>query len=130
MVCMNMRRALFVFFAFLAGCPALWAAGEIQISQVTAKEIQPNRFEFFAQVKNSTQEPREVVLRAQVGVFDRTVPKGEQPLSLARKDFTIILKPGEERGIHELFVGEGSPPHGATRFEPTLRVRRQRIWKY
>lgn len=107
-----------------------WAVGEVMIEQVQVREKAPQRFEIQANVINTTKEAREVTLRAQVEVFDRMVPRGDQPLNVFRRDRNLILKPGETRPLRFQFVGEGVPPKTATRVEPTVRIRRQRVWNY
>ncbi|MSR77362.1 MAG: hypothetical protein EXS63_03950 [Candidatus Omnitrophica bacterium] len=121
---------LFGIWYLVLGISSAYALGEINISEVSAREKEPLRFELQANITNTTQETREVILRAQIEIFDRMVPRGEQPLSVFRKDQSLILKSGETRPLRVEFVGEGLPPKGVTRIEPALRIRRQRVWNY
>lgn len=126
------QLVLILIFAFFLGVPIpqLWAAGEILIEPPNVKQLGPTRFRLTTAVTNQTDEPREVTLRAQISLYDQTVPKGDVPVSLFRKDKTFILRAKETRQLDELFVGEGLPAKGALRFEPYVRVRRQRVWNY
>ena len=121
---------LFVSCLLFLGSSHAYAVGEIIIEQVYGREKEPQRFEIKANVTNTTKEAREVTLRAQIEVFDRMVPRGDEPLNVFRKDQNLVLKPGETRPLRVQFVGEGVPPKTATRIESTLRIRRQRVWNY
>ena len=108
----------------------LFAVGEILIENVQAKRLEHDRWEATALVMNVTEEPREVVLRGQITFYDQTAPKGDLPVSILRKDLTLILKPDEVRPVKIHFIDEGGAPKGSLRLEPFFRIRRQRVWSY
>jgi hypothetical protein len=110
--------------------PPLQAVGEIRITNVAARQKTPGKFILTANVANSTGEPREVVFRAQLTFYDKTSPPGDLPATVVQKDFTIILKAGQERSLEVPIILEGKLPPGSLRMEPSLRIRRQREWMY
>ena len=125
------KRTVFILAAcFLAGARFLFADGEISIQGITYLVHSPHRYEVIGSMKNETEEPREVVYRAQLTFYEKTAPVGDKPAFLVRKDVTIILRPGERKKIRTVLLAEGTPPKGALRAEPILRIRRQRPWNY
>ena len=115
---------------FLACSSLLEAAGEIQIQGTRYVERTSDRYFLEGLIENTTEDPREVVVRAQLSFFERGVPAGDVPVFILRKDLTLILKPGEGREMKIPLVDEGTRPKTALRIEPMLRVRRQREWVY
>lgn len=105
-------------------------SGQIQITNISAREVSEGHYVLEGLVSNKTTNPKELVLRAQITFYDRTAPRGDLPLAVLRKDITIILKSGEERSLQIPLINEGKRWHGAVRLEPFLRIRRQRAWNY
>lgn len=117
-----------VFF-FLA-CAAPCGAGEISIENVAAARETADRYAVTATVHNAGEATREVFLRAQLAFYDRSSPRGDLPEMILRKDAIEILKGGETRSLHFTLFEEGVRPRGAFRREPSVRIRRERVWHY
>ncbi|MCI0597439.1 MAG: hypothetical protein L0Z48_13015, partial [candidate division Zixibacteria bacterium] len=100
----------------------------INVEGVRATVISPARYELTGNVTNTSEDAREVTLRAQITFYDRTAPKGDLPLDYLRKDITEVLRPGENRAVRVVLLRSGAPLHDAVRLEPFLRIRRQRVW--
>ena len=113
-----------------SGPSLLWAVGEIQVEGVSVDVAAPGRYVLSGTIRNRTEDPREVTFRAQVTAYDKSSPKGDVPVIVIRKDQTIILRPREKRKIEVTLFDEGIPPEGSLRYEPMIRVRRQRLWFY
>ena len=134
----NLKRlrsfSLLTFFAaalfFVLNIPSLFAYGEVAIGDISAESRTPNRYVLHGTVTNVVGDPREVILRAQIAFYDRTAPAGDLPLSVLRKDLTLILKSGESRKVTISMFREGTSMKGAIRMVPSIRVRRQREWNY
>ncbi len=112
---------------FFAAAP-LFAVGEISVLDIHLQEKPPFQYIVRGTVVNETQQDREVVLRAQVVMYDQTAPKGDLPVRVLRKDKTIILKGSEKREVEMTVIQEGRMPDVRFRAEPVLRIRRQRLW--
>lgn len=140
-----MRRSfcflIFLFLALEAAPPAARASqksaefqsppvSQISVSNISYSETEPGKFLLSGDLQNPTQEPREVVIRGLLTVYDQTAPKGDLPLFALRKDMTLILRSGEGRTVEIPLINEGGTPRGALRIEPLIRVRRQRVWNY
>ncbi len=115
---------------FCVGSFSLFAFDEIRIENVAADEKPPYGYWLRGSVSNQTDNPREVILRAQVAIFDKNSPPGDLPVRILRKDITIILKPREAKNAEVEFFNKGVLPKTDLRIEPLLRLRRQRIWNY
>ncbi len=117
---------------FLAAAfpPLLFAAGEIQVDSPVINPNPPDRYEVAATVSNQTTERAEGVLRAQIFFFEESMPMGDLPAMVLRKDETIVLKQGESRQVAVKLINEGTLPKGRLRAVPEMRVRRQRVWSY
>ena len=127
------RRPIFLISLFLAALffprPAQ-AVGEIKIEKVGLRTFSPDHYFVTGQVSNTTQDSREVVLRAQVLFYEKGSPKGDIPAMILRKDRTLVLRPLETRKVKTRLLNEGDLPRSELRLEPVLRVRRQRPWNY
>lgn len=106
----------------------LFAVGEISVQNVRLQDKPPFQYKVRGTVVNETAQDREVVLRAQVVMYDQTAPQGDLPVRVLRKDKTIILKASESREVEMTVIQEGRMPDVRFRAEPVLRVRRQRLW--
>ena len=113
-----------------AACFPVWALDEVSIVNVKIQEQSYDRYIVSATIANKTAEPREATLRAQVFFFDKVSPYGDKPLSVLRKDATIVLKARESRKVRVLLIDEGSVAKQRVRLEPEIRLRRQRVWNY
>ncbi|MDA9101336.1 hypothetical protein N9K06_01525 [Omnitrophica bacterium] len=116
-----------VFFSFLPGAGAV---GEVTVSSVQTEQRAPDRYLMTAVIANSTGQVREVSLRAQISFYLLASPGGDKPAAILRKDFELILNPGESRELEIPIINEGSAIPGAVRMDKSLRVRRQREWVY
>ncbi len=115
---------------FFLGQPLSFSVEEIWIRNVNWEPKGAGKFFLGAEVTNMTSEPREAILRAQLSFYDKASPHGDVPLSILRKDTTIILKAYEKRRLELILIDEGSPLQAELRIEPSLRLRRQRVWNY
>lgn len=128
-----MRRVLPFFLSLvlaLSFSSGLHAAGEIVIDGISLEQDPPDHYYVIGTVVNATNEPREVILRAQVLFYDNAVPKGDLPVIVLRKDKTMILKAQEKKTLRIPILKEGVLPRLDLRVEPQLRLRRQRVWNY
>lgn len=123
----NKIYAFFIAAVFLMSAP-LFGAGEISVVNVCLQDKPPFQYIVRGTVVNETAQDREVVLRAQVVMYDQTAPQGDLPVRVLRKDKTIILKASESREVEMKVIQEGRMPDVRFRAEPVLRVRRQRLW--
>lgn len=123
----NKICAFFIAAVFLISAP-LFGAGEISVVNVHLQDKPPFQYIVRGTVVNETAQDREVVLRAQVVMYDQTAPQGDLPVRVLRKDKTIILKASESREVEMKVIQEGRMPDVRFRAEPVLRVRRQRLW--
>ena len=105
-------------------------ASLISVSSVAYSEKAPGKFLVTGTLQNPSPEAREVVVRGQLTFYDQSVPPGDIPLFILRKDTTLILKPSGSQSVEVPLINEGGLPRGALRIEPMLRVRRQRVWNY
>ncbi len=106
----------------------LKAFGEVSVDNVSLQQTQPFQYKVTGKVVNATEEPREVVLRAQAVFYDETAPKGDLPIRVLRKDITLVLRASETREVQAVLFEEGRLPDVRFRVEPELRIRRQRLW--
>ncbi len=106
------------------------AEGEILIKNISLEELPPFQYKVKGLVSNNTGQAREVVLRGEVVVYDRSAPKGDVPVRVLRRDSTIVLKAREKRIVTLDFLLEGRMPDVPLRNQPVLRVRRQKPWNY
>ena len=120
-------NAFLVLFCLFSS-ESLFAFGEISVRNVRLQDKPPFQYIVRGTVVNETDHDREVVLRAQVVMYDQTAPKGDLPVRVLRKDKTIILKASESREVEMNVIQEGNMPDVRFRAEPVLRVRRQRLW--
>ena len=118
----------FVAASFIFLSAPLFGLGEISILDVKVQEKPPFQYKVHGTVVNETAQDREVVLRAQVVLYDLTAPKGDLPVRVLRKDITVILKASEKRNVEMTLIHEGRMPDVRFRIEPLLRMRRQRLW--
>lgn len=118
----------FLILACLLTTVPVFAAGEINILDVKVLEKPPFQYKVQGTVVNETDHAREVVLRAEVVMYDETAPKGDLPVRVLRKDMTVILKAAEKRNVELTLIQEGRMPDVRFRVEPILRMRRQRLW--
>ena len=126
----NRNRLLLLFFFFLVAASSLYAEGEITLQDIHLQEKAADRYSLEGKAVNTTEEPREVILRGIISFFDRSAPPGDIPVMSLQKDVTIILKSHEERDLSFEMINEGAKPQGALRTEPLIRIRRERVWKY
>ena len=122
-------RAPLIFLIFFAASP-LFAAGEIQIQNVSVEAQSASRYVLNGTVENTTPETREVILRGQVAFYEKASPEGDLPVAILRKDVSMVLKSKESRLLHIILLNEGTAPKGSLRLQPILRIRRQRPWNY
>ena len=115
---------------FLMAPKFLVAAGEVEISNVAYTDVAADRFDVAGTLTNSSSETREVVVRAQMTLYDRAAPRGDKPIAVIQKDTTHILKASETRDIRVRLINEGSPIRESIRKEPMMRIRRNRVWHY
>ena len=107
-----------------------YQADVVTVSEVSSSRLAEDRFMVAGTVLNTSDEKREVVLRAQIAFYDTGAPVGDVPVMVLRKDVSIILKPKDEFETEVLLIHEGVFPKTALRQVPTFRVRRDREWKY
>lgn len=124
------RLLVLIFFLAIPYHPSALAVREILISEVTLEQKSFQDHQLSAKVQNTTNESREVTLRAQIFFFNRNSPPGDLPINILRKDHVMVLKPQEIRNLEVKFVEEGGHRLEPLRLEPQVRVRRQREWKY
>lgn len=125
-----MKKNFLGVLIFIFSTSFAFGAGEISIQNVHLQDKPPFQYVVRGIVANETAEAREVVLRAQVVMYDQTAPQGDLPVRVLRKDQTIILKPSEKRQVALTVIQEGRMPDVRFRAEPVLRVRRQRPWLF
>lgn len=125
-----MKKVYAFLFSFCLLASSIFAAGEIDIQNVGVQDKPPFQYIVRGTVINTTTQDREVVLRAQVVMYDQTAPKGDLPVRVLRKDQTIILKASEQRVVELPVMQEGRMPDVRFRVEPVLRIRRQRPWLF
>ena len=123
-------KIFFFFLSLFIFSTTLFAVGEVSIKDILSREIAPLRYELSFQITNTTSDVREVTLRSQIELFDRSAPVGDLPVNILRKDQTMVLRAGESRDVMVHFVGEGPTPKGDLRVSPLVRIRRQRVWNY
>ena len=123
-IILSLLLAVFLF------SQSVWAFDEIQISNISLTEKAASKFLLSGDVVNTSNEPREVILRSQISFYDRSSPERDVPVAVIHKDMTIILKPQESRRLDIPIINEGAMPKTAIRTEPSLRIRRQRVWNY
>lgn len=126
-------KKLFAFLfvlGFVFSPPSFSSPLNIDIHDVEAELLGPGKYLVRGSIFNGSDTPREITLRAQVTLYDRTSPKGDKPVSIIRKDFIIVLRTEETRELKISLLNEGTLPKGALRIEPMLRIRREREWMY
>ncbi len=126
-----MKKILYAFLtALLLISPCAWAKEEIIIQNITASQSAADKYMVAGKVTNQSKEPRELVLRGQLTFYDRTAPKGDKPVMILRRDVTKVFKPGQTRRVKIPLIDEGATEKTSVRYEPMLRIRRNRIWNY
>lgn len=123
-----MKFCVFFSLFLFTAVSALYAAGEVSVQQVRIEDAPPFQYKVIGEVENTTAEPREVVLRAQAVIYDKSSPQGDVPIHVLRKDMTIVLRASEKRTVETVLFKEGRLPDVRLRIKPELRVRRQRLW--
>ena len=123
------------FFLFWIGLTffqtlAFASASVLKISEVSAERESPSIHWIHASLENTATESMETTLRFRLAFYDRNSPEGDIPVNVLRKDQTIVLKPNEIRKMDVKFLEEGASPLIPVRIEPTVRIRREREWKY
>ncbi len=122
-------------FLLLATCllppVSISAADEIQIENVLIDAKSPLRhYELSAAAANSSEAPRDVILRGQIAFYDKAAPQGDVPVMILRKDMNVVLRAKESRTVRFDLLNEGAVPVGSLRLEPSVRIRRNREWNY
>ena len=131
---MSLRLSVFssslFFLLFLSFSFRVWALGEVEVKAVSYQENKAGHYLVQCEIANTTDEAREVILRAAIHIYEKASPKGDLPLMVLRKDSTIVLRPQETRALQIPILNEGDYPRGSFRTEATVRIHRQRPWSY
>jgi hypothetical protein len=121
--------ALFFFLSLVFSGPA-FPAEEIQIESIVSRRVSFDRYLITARLINATNEPREVTLHAQLSFYDKTAPIGDRPVMIIRKELSVVLKKKQTKKFRVSLINEGVQPKAPMRFEPILRVQRQKVWNH